>query len=171
MRLRLLACSMIALAACQAKAPAPEAQTVAPAPEIVAEAPAAPSTQIYVNAEGVAAGGYDLVSFFKGAGAPGTTEFTSQHEGATYRFASAENKAEFDADPAKFLPGYGGYCAYGAAEGHKAPIDPTTGQVINGKLYFNYNKSVQDTFNKDQQGYLKKADANWEKIKDDPRPN
>lgn len=158
------------LAACNQPAATTTVAEAEPAAPIVAEAPVAPSNAVFVNQSGVAAGGYDVVSFFKNAPAEGSAEFVSDVEGVKYQFASAENKAAFDAEPVKFMPQFGGYCAYGAAEGHKAPTKPETGQVINGKLYFNYNKSVQATFDKDQQGYIGKAEANWDKIKADTVP-
>jgi len=168
MRIVLLSALAFGLAACnQPAATKTAAEAEQAAAPVVAEAPSAPVNAVFVNQNGLAAGGYDVVSFFKNAPAEGSAEFVSEVEGAKYQFASAENKAEFDAEPAKFLPQFGGYCAYGAAEGHKASTKPETGQVINGKLYFNYNKSVQATFNKDQAGYISKAEANWDKIKGD----
>lgn len=169
MRTLLLAfVSAAALAACTQPA-ATEAETTAPAAEAVAEAPAAAvvSNAVFVK-DGLGAGGYDLVSFFKGAPAAGAAEFSSEVEGVKYQFASAEHKAEFDAEPAKFLPQYGGYCAYGAARGKKFGIDPATGQVINGKLYFNLDQKVQAEFDKDRAGEIAKADAAWEGIKNNP---
>lgn len=149
----------------------PAATTTEAAPvETAAVEPAAPTlpANVFASAEGVAAGGYDVVSFFKGAPAAGTAEFVSEVEGVKYQFASAESKAEFDAAPANFLPQYGGFCAYGAAKGKKFPIDPVTGTVINGKLYFNLNQDVQKEFNKDQAGNISAADANWPNIQNDP---
>lgn len=166
MRIVLLTALAFGLAACNQPAATTTAEAE-PAAPVVAEAPAAPANVVFVNQNGLAAGGYDVVSFFKNAPAEGSGAFVSEVDGAKYQFVSAENKAEFDAEPAKYMPQFGGYCAYGAAEGHKASTKPETGQVINGKLYFNYNKSVQTTFNKDQQGYIGKAEANWDKIKGD----
>lgn len=144
----------------------PVEATPAPAP-VETAAVEAPSTRIFTNAEGVAISGYDPVSFFKGAPAAGVAEFTSTVDGATIRFANADNKAAFDAEPEAFLPQYGGYCAYGAALGAKFPTIPETGTVVAGKLYFNKNRDVQALWNKDQTGLIEKADGRWSEVQDD----
>lgn len=115
----------------------------------------------FVDSDGVAIHGYDPVSYFKGQGAPGSRQFASRYEGATYLFASAENKALFDKSPAAYAPQYGGYCALGAAYGGKFRTDPSTGRVVQGKLYFNKNKSVSAEWSKDIAGYIQKADVKW----------
>lgn len=166
--LLLAAAASLVLAACGQGQSIGESETTAPAPQAVETAlPAAP-INVYVNADGVAAGGYDVVSFQQGAGAPGLAEFTSEHQGAKYQFVSAENKAVFDAEPAKYVPAYGGFCAYGAAYGGKYHTDPTTGQVINGKLYFNKNADVKKLFDKDAAANIGKADAQWPTIEGEP---
>lgn len=146
-----------ALGACS-KAPTPEAKNAAPV-----EA----STRIFHDAQGIAISGYDPVSYFKGAPAPGDKAFESVTDGATFRFASAENKAAFDANPAAYLPQYGGYCAYGASQGAKFPTIPETGTVVGGKLYFNKNLDVQALWNKDQAELIRKADAQWPAIQNE----
>lgn len=142
---------------------------IAVAPPVYAAAPtSAPAySRPYVDAEGLAAGGQDIVSYFDGKPAKGDARFATDRAGARYLFVSATNKARFDAAPAKFLPQYDGFCAYGASRGYKAPIEPGTGVVIGGKLYFNYNQAVAERFNKDRAGYIAKADANWPRIKND----
>ena len=121
----------------------------------------------FADQSGRAASGYDVVSYFDGKPAKGDARFFTDRAGARYLFASAANKARFDAAPAKFQPQYDGYCAYGASRGYKAPIEPQTGVVIGGKLYFNYNDAVAVRFNKDRAGYIAKANANWTRIKND----
>jgi YHS domain-containing protein len=112
--------------------------------------------------EGVAVGGYDPVAYFtQGKPVKGSEDFTLQHEGATWRFASAENRATFEADPAKYAPQYGGYCAYAVAKGSTAKAEPDAWTIHDGKLYLNFDKSVQAIWEKDIPGYVKKADANW----------
>jgi len=165
----LIAASALALSACSNQpTPTAEAEPSAASASIAAPAATVASSAIFTNKEGVAVSGYDVVSYFKGAPAPGAVAFTSEYQGAKFQFASAENKAEFDADLAKYLPQFGGYCAYGASQGHKAPTEPDTGQVIDGKLYFNYNQSVKARFDKDHKTYIDGANANWETIKDEP---
>lgn len=126
--------------------------------------PAWASDEVFVNEQGVAIRGYDPVSYFKGQGQPGKPAFASKYEGATYYFASAENKATFDAKPASYIPQFGGYCALGAAYGGKFRTDPSTGKVVDGKLYLNKNPDVAKSWNKDIPGYIVKANDKWPKI-------
>lgn len=120
---------------------------------------------VNVDGNGIAIKGYDPVAYFT-AGAPqrGKKDITSKHQGATYRFASAENKALFDANPAKYAPAYGGYCAYGVAQGYKVKIEPDQFKIVGGKLYLNYDARVQSTWVKDIPGYIKTADNKWPKL-------
>jgi hypothetical protein len=71
----------------------------------------------------------------------------------------------FKANPEKYAPQYGGFCAYGTSEGHKAPTQPDAWTIVNDKLYFNYNKDVKVLWNKNQSERIKKADENWIEIK------
>lgn len=115
---------------------------------------------------GYAVHGYDVVAYFtEGEPTPGKDEFTAEHEGATYRFASAENRDAFQADPAKYAPQYGGYCAFGTAQGRKFDGDPNAWKIVDGKLYLNLNKKVQDIWLKDVPGYVRGADHNWPLIR------
>lgn len=122
---------------------------------------------VNVNGAGVAVGGYDVVAYFTaGAAVAGKADFAAKHEGATYHFSSAANRDLFRADPAKYVPQYGGYCAYGAAGGYKAPVDVNAWKIVEGKLYLNYDASVQSRWLKDTESYIRKADANWVAIRD-----
>ena len=116
-----------------------------------------------VFAEGGAAiRGYDPVAYFTdGRPVEGRPEFTATRDGATWRFASAEHKAAFDAEPAKYAPQYGGYCAWAVSQGYTAPIDPDAWKVVDGKLYLNYSRDVQTNWQKDIPGHIAKADGNW----------
>lgn len=122
---------------------------------------------INVDAQGVALRGYDPVAYFT-AGQPtvGDAKFSVQHEGATYRFASAENKDKFAAAPAKYIPAYGGFCAMGTAFGKKIDGDPTLWKVVDGKLFLNVNPQVQTRWLQDVPGNVAKASGEWPKIKD-----
>jgi YHS domain-containing protein len=112
--------------------------------------------------EGVAVGGYDPVAYFaQGKPVKGSKDLTLQYEGATWRFASAENRSAFAGDPAKYAPQYGGYCAYAVSKGATAKAEPDAWTIHDGKLYLNYDKSVQAKWEKDIPGYVAKADANW----------
>ena len=112
--------------------------------------------------KGVAVGGYDPVAYFtEGKPVKGSQDFTLQHEGATWRFSSAENRAAFEADAARYAPQYGGYCAYAVSKGYTAKAEPDAWTIHDGKLYLNFDKSVRTLWEKDIPGYVKKADANW----------
>lgn len=115
--------------------------------------------------KGIAVGGYDPVAYFtEGKPVQGSKDITLEHEGATWRFASAANRDTFKADPAKYAPRYGGYCAWAVSQGYTAKGDPDAWTVSDGKLYLNYNKSVRATWAKDIPGNVKKGDANWPKV-------
>jgi YHS domain-containing protein len=113
---------------------------------------------------GTAIRGYDPVAYFtSGAPVKGSKEFTAQWRGATWHFASAENRDRFAQAPEKYAPQYGGYCAYGVSQGYTVSIDPAAWTVVDGKLYLNYSASVRRTWEKDIPGYIRKADGNWPK--------
>lgn len=115
-----------------------------------------------LNRDGVAIQGYDPVAFFTDNRAvQGSSQFQSQYDGAKYYFASAEHKSAFDKEPGKYEPQFGGYCAYGASQGHPAPVKIEAWQIVNGRLLMQYDLGIKDKFNKDQQGNLRKADQNW----------
>lgn len=114
----------------------------------------------------VGAGGYDLVSYYKdGKAVRGTGWHVAVHEGTTYLFSSKGNRKQFVKAPEQYLPQYGGYCAFGAAMGKKFYADPTVWKVVDGKLYLNLDKKMQKKFEKDLDGFIKKANANWPKLK------
>jgi YHS domain-containing protein len=112
--------------------------------------------------DGVALGGYDAVSYFSGnEPVIGDPAITADFGGATYRFASAASRDMFKAEPEKFAPQYGGYCAYAAAKGALAPGDPMAWTVEKDKLYINLSPAIKQTWSKDIPGNIAKADANW----------
>jgi len=111
--------------------------------------------------------GYDPVAYFTdGKPMRGSGHHVTVHDGVTYAFTSKEHKKLFEADPQKYLPAYGGYCAYGVAVGKKFVIDPEAWKIVDGRLYLNLDKDVQKKWAEDIPGYIKKADANWPRIKD-----
>ncbi len=122
--------------------------------------------EVNLDRAGLALKGYDPVAYFK-AGQPteGKTEFTAQHQGATYRFASQANRDDFAANPEKYAPQYGGYCAYGVASGYKVGIEPEAWSIAEGRLYLNYSQSVRRRWREDIPGYIRKADAGWPALK------
>ncbi|GGK23498.1 YHS domain-containing (seleno)protein [Salinarimonas ramus] len=113
----------------------------------------------------LALGGYDPVAYFReGRPVEGTRAHETEWNGATWRFASADNLAAFEADPEAYAPQYGGYCAWAAAEGYRAPGDPNFWRIVDGKLYVNYDGNVQRTWEGDVSGFIARADANWPRI-------
>lgn len=111
---------------------------------------------------GIAIQGYDPVAFFTDhKPVMGDQRFQSQYRGAKYYFASSEHKAAFDKEPAKYEPQFGGYCAYGTSQGHKAPIKIEAWQIVDGRLLMQYDLDIKDKFNRSQSENLKKADQNW----------
>jgi len=106
--------------------------------------------------------GHDPVAYFDRNGpAKGSKQFSHAWRGATWYFASAENREKFAADPERYAPQYGGYCAYAVAQGYTADIDPAAWSIVDGKLFLNYSLGVRERWNKDIPGHIRKADANW----------
>jgi YHS domain-containing protein len=111
---------------------------------------------------GVAIKGYDPVAFFKESKpVRGQDDLRFEYKGSTFVFANADNRAAFAADPEKYAPQYGGYCAFGTARGYKADIDPATFTVIDGRLYLNYNTQVQREWTADRARFIRQADERW----------
>ena len=106
--------------------------------------------------------GYDPVAYFvEEKPVQGSAEFTSIHNNATWYFSSAANKSMFDANPEKYSPQYGGYCAYGMANGFVVSSDPAAFSLVDGKLYLNYSLGVRKTWLQDVPGNIESADKNW----------
>lgn len=135
---------------------------------LVATAFAAPAgAGEYFEQDGLALRGYDPVAYFsEGEPAPGKAEHTAEYEGSTFRFASQSNRDLFAADPARYAPEYGGFCAFGTANGYKAATDPAAFTIVKDKLYLNYNGDVQKQWRADTRGFIGKADANWPAVID-----
>lgn len=130
----------------------------------------AQQSEVFVK-DNAAISGYGAVAYFKeGKPVKGSTDFVVTYRGATWLFANKANADLFKATPEKYEPQYGGYCAYGCSQGHKAKTSPDAWTIVNGKLYLNYNTDVKAMWSKDQQGYIKKADANWPKVKEEKIP-
>ncbi|MBR0681101.1 YHS domain protein [Roseomonas eburnea] len=122
-----------------------------------------PARAAQVNAEdGVAVRGTDVVAYFtEGRPTQGRAEFTRMWRGAAWRFASAANRDRFAAEPERYAPAYGGFCAYAVSEGYTAPIDPAAWRIVDGRLFLNYDRSVQRRWERDIPGRIARADANW----------
>lgn len=109
--------------------------------------------------------GYDPVAYFaQGGPAKGRSAHSHDWMGATWYFANAENRELFAADPDKYAPQYGGYCAYAVSQGYTAKIDPDAWKIVDDKLYLNFSLKVQKIWEEDIPGYIAKADLNWPQI-------
>ena len=110
--------------------------------------------------------GHDAVAYQTvGKAVVGKAKYTATHNNAVYRFDSAANRDLFRANPEKYAPAYGGYCAYGLSLGKKFSIDGKAFEVVNGILYVNKNLAVYETWKKDIPGNIQKADTHWPKVK------
>jgi YHS domain-containing protein len=127
----------------------------------------AAGVDVNATSTGLALRGYDPVAYFTlGEPTAGSLEHTSTYEGATYRFVSAEHKAQFDASPEAFAPQYGGYCAFGTAMGFKFDGDPEVWKIVDGELFLNLSTAVQARWEEDVPGFINTADVQWETIED-----
>jgi YHS domain-containing protein len=134
----------------------------------LAVAPAAAAgPDVNATITGLALRGYDPVSYFtEGKPIQGDYRITARYNDATYRFASQEDKHLFETNPVKYLPQYGGFCAFGAAQGVKVDGDPAVWKIVDDKLYLNLAPPVFDRWSEDIPGYVKSANTNWPSLKD-----
>jgi YHS domain-containing protein len=106
--------------------------------------------------------GYDPVAYFTvGQPTPGVDQYAYRWKGVTYRFASAENLALFKSDPEKYLPQYGGYCAYAMSLNRIADTSPSEWTIVDGKLYLNNGFFAQSLWSLNKSGNIVSADRNW----------
>lgn len=114
----------------------------------------------------IAIEGFDPVAYFT-AHKPveGNAAFEHEWMGATWRFASAEHRELFAKMPQKYAPQYGGYCAWAVSQGYTASIDPEAWRIVDGKLYLNYSKGIQQQWLGDIPGNIEKGDSNWPGIR------
>ncbi len=118
---------------------------------------------VFSTKEG-AIGGYDPVAYFsQGKPVKGQPNMAFEWNGATWHFASAENREVFAKNPQKYAPEYGGWCAYGWSRGYPAKTEPDAWSIVNGKLYLNYDQKVQHLWNEKQEEFIQKADQNYRK--------
>ena len=123
---------------------------------------------IYAHKKKGAIKGADPVAYFslqQGADAiKGSKAISAEWNGATWHFANEENRSTFLANPEKYAPQYGGYCAFAVSHGFTKPTDPDAWRIVDGKLYLNLSKGIQKKWLKDVPGNIKRADANWPKV-------
>lgn len=126
-----------------------------------------------VDDNGLAIGGYDVVSYFSEGATMGKKSISTTHDGATYYFSTKENMKMFKADPDKYLPQYGGFCAWGVAEKESMfPINPETYDIVDGKLYFFFDGDFKGKplntmlpWNEETSKLKEMADKNWKAMK------
>ncbi len=133
----------------------------APTPVDPVTVPVAATTLVLVDDQGVGLGGHDPVSYTKGEPVAGVPEQAASHGGATYHFASADDKTAFEADKPKFSPGFGGYCAFAASQNRLSNSDPKVFMIHEGQLLVFTNEDYKKRFSADPKGNKAKADANW----------
>ena len=141
---------------------------VAAAPVAVIAPAASAEPAIYTGTfSRTAVQGYDPVAYFtEGKPVKGTKAFTTEYMGATFQFASAANRDAFIADPARYAPQYGGYCAWAMADGKYAKGDANYWKIVDGKLYLNFNAGIQKKWNADIPGFIDKADTHWGELQE-----
>ncbi|NJO31896.1 MAG: YHS domain-containing protein [Rhodospirillales bacterium] len=116
-------------------------------------------------APGLAVHGFDVVAYFtEGKPVQGDATHATVYKEATYRFATQANLAAFKANPAKYEPAFGGYCAYGVSVNAKFDGDPRYWRIVDGKLYLNLDAGIQQAWLKDIPGAIRKAGVNWPKL-------
>ncbi|MEO5889891.1 MAG: YHS domain-containing (seleno)protein [Ferruginibacter sp.] len=116
----------------------------------------------YNSTKGIAIKGYDPVAYFlQNKAIEGSDQFVTEWSGSKWKFSTQANLDSFKLAPQKYAPQYGGYCAYGCSENHKAPTDPTAWTIVNNKLYLNYNSNVKSDWIKDTTNRIRIADKNW----------
>lgn len=109
--------------------------------------------------------GYDSVAYFtKNAPIKGLDAHSYNYKGANWKFSNEANLQLFKSNPEKYAPQYGGYCAYGVANNSLVKVDPAQFTIHKGKLYLNYDASVQRDWLKDKAGYIRKADARFQSL-------
>lgn len=115
-----------------------------------------------------AAGGYDVTAYFsENRAVEGSKQFSTEYNGARWLFSSQENLDRFLAEPEKYAPQYGGYCAWAAAQGQTAKGDPEHWSIHDGKLYLNYDADIKRQWLSDKVNLISEADAKWPSLLSD----
>ncbi len=115
----------------------------------------------------LAVDGHDVVAYFtESAKVKGSKDFEFETMGAVWRFSSQANLDAFKVDPGKYAPQYGGYCAWAVSQGYTARGNPNNWNIVDGKLYLNYNDDIEARWKADIPGFIQKADANWPGVLD-----
>ncbi|TNE51825.1 MAG: hypothetical protein EP343_02900 [Deltaproteobacteria bacterium] len=137
--------------------------------EAMADQPSAQTDSYNVDSNGVAVQGYDVVAYFLlQKPTQGDAKYAVRWSGATWHFSSDPHRQLFQANPTKYAPQYGGYCAWAVSQGYLASIDPIAWKVVNQKLYLNFSLSVQKQWEQDIPNNIAQADKNWPSLR--PKP-
>jgi hypothetical protein len=133
-------------------------------PALAAEPP------VFVDGDGLAIRGYDPVAYFEEARpVRGLEAWNFRWRDAVWLFASAEHRDAFGADPERYAPEYGGFCAYAMSLGRQAPIDPDAWDVVDGRLFLNYSPGVRRDWLKNRDERIERADRNWARMIEEDR--
>ena len=119
-----------------------------------------------MDAENIAIGGFDAVTFFNNnLPKKGKKEFSHDWKGSKWYFSSGANQELFRRAPEKYAPQFGGYCAWAVSHGYTANGDPSVWKIVNGKLYLNYNLQIKEKWETEQQTLIQDGEKNWEELK------
>ena len=121
--------------------------------------------QINADGDGTAIHGYDPVAFTEGRPTPGSERYSYNWQGAEWRFATEENRRRFEADPERYAPQYGGFCAFAVSRGGTADIDPEAWSIVDGRLFLNLSPFVQRRFELRLEHNIEAADRNWPRVR------
>jgi YHS domain-containing protein len=114
------------------------------------------------QSKGVAIKGYDPVAYFtQSKPVKGSAGINFSWGGATWWFASREDRDAFQADPSKYAPQFGGYCAWAVGHNYTADTDPAAWKIVDGKLYLNYSRDIQKKWEVEQPKLIEEATRNW----------
>lgn len=127
--------------------------------------PAVAAEGLVYSHRGIAVDGSDVVAYFtEGKPTKGSSDYTHDWNGVTWRFASAENRDAFATSPHSYAPQYGGFCAWAVSQGYTASTVPEAWKIVDGKLYLNYSRRIQRRWETDIPGHIAAGDANWPNI-------
>lgn len=132
----------------------------------------AKSRNLNLDESGLALEGYDPVSYHNGKAVKGENAFSVDHKGTKYLFSGQNNLVTFQSNPDKYLPAFGGWCAWAMLDGEKVKIDPKTYKIVNGTTYLFYNFFFSNTLTKwndlsEQETEIvlvERAQSEWEKL-------
>ncbi len=137
-------------------------KAVATAPTLKASSTTADKPITFFAESGIAIRGADPVAYFtQKTYVAGSSKYTYDWGGSTWQFASAKHRDLFASNPQQYAPQYGGFCAWAVSQGYTAPVDPTAWDIVDGKLYLNFNARIQRRWRRDIPGHVARANQNW----------